>query len=276
MSTTRHLASNIALKPGRCTVKQFSDGELFVRIDEDVQGKDVWLLVGTHAPAEHLLEFFFLCDALQRAGAHVNVFISYFAYARQVVAAPGEAHSAQVISTIIKNFALPTLYIMHPHSSLLHDFLAFTAVRDIDFFCKQAEAYDAIASPDKGAFALAQEVAQICGKDLILLTKMRPEKEEVRIVSIEGQAAGKKVLLVDDIISTGRTITESARALKKLGASSIAAAATHGVFSPGSFQLLEQGPLEKIFVTNTIAQNSHGKITVVDISQFIQKIMLNP
>ena len=88
--STRHLASNIALRPGVCTIKQFSDGELFVRIDEDVQGQHVWVLAGTQSPAEHLLELFFLCDALVRAGAHINLFITYFAYARQIVQSPGK------------------------------------------------------------------------------------------------------------------------------------------------------------------------------------------
>ena len=102
---------------------------------------------------------------------------------------------------------------------------------------------------------------------------MRPDQEKVEIVSIDGQVARKKVLLVDDIISTGRTMTQCAQALKKLGATSVAAAATHGVFSPGCYQLLGQSPLDRIFTTNTIARGSHEKITVVDISQFIQKIM---
>ena len=275
-SSTRHLADNIALEHGNCTIKQFNDGELFVRIDENVQGKDVWVLAATQAPAEHLLELFLLLDALQRSGAHINLFITYFAYGRQVVAASGEACSAHVISTILKNFTIKKIYIIHPHNRLLHSFLPFTGVQDIDFFCKQAAAYDAIAAPDKGAFALAQEIAKTCKKDLILLTKMRPDHDKVEIVAVEGQVAGKKVLLIDDIISTGRTLAQSAQALKKLGATSVAAAATHGVFSSGSHQLLENSIIEKVSVTNTITQHSQGKITVYDISPFIQKIMLSP
>jgi ribose-phosphate pyrophosphokinase len=272
-STSRHLAQRIALDHGASTIKHFGDGELFVRIDQDVRGKKVWVLASTQAPADNLLELFFLLDALQGAGAEISVFITYFAYARQVIAAPGEAHSARLVSTIIKEFSCARIYIMHPHSILLHDFLPFTAVRDTDFFCTQAESYDAIAAPDKGAFAFAREIASACSKDLILLTKTRPEHEQVEIVSVDGPALGKKVLLIDDIISTGRTLVGAAHALKNLGAISVAAAATHGVFSPGSHEFLEQSPLEKIFVTNTIAQQSQGKITVVDISPTIQEIM---
>ena len=167
-SSTRHLASNIAIRSGAYTIKQFSDGELFIRIDEDVQDKDVWVLAATQAPAEHLLELFFLLDALQRAGAHINLCIAYFAYARQVVAAPGEVCAAQVISAMLKNFIIAKIYIIHPHSILLHDYLSFIAVQDVDFFYKQAEGYDAIAAPDKGAYTFAREIAEHCSKELYM------------------------------------------------------------------------------------------------------------
>jgi ribose-phosphate pyrophosphokinase len=107
-----------------------------------------------------------------------------------------------------------------------------------------------------------------------LLSKTRPEKEQVAITAVNGDVAHKKILLVDDIISTGRTLAECSHALAKLGATSVSAAATHGVFSPGSYELLEQSPLEKITVTNTIAEHKRGKIAIVDTSPFIQKIIL--
>lgn len=274
-NSARHLAAQIPLRPGACTIKKFSDGELFVRIDEDVHDKAVWVLAATQAPAEHLLELFFLLDALQRSGAHINLFITYFSYARQVIAARGEACTAQVVSAVLKNFIIEKTYILHPHSNLLHDYLPFTAVRDVDFFCSQAESFDAIAAPDKGAFVLAREIAESCSKELILLTKTRPDHEKVKIVAVDGLVERKKVLLIDDIISTGRTITEAAHALKKMGAISVAAAATHAVLSSDARQLLEQSPLEKVYVTNSIAQASQGKITVIDISRFIQTSMLS-
>lgn len=271
--STLHIAENIGLKKGACTIKNFNDGELFVRIDENVDKQTVWVMASTPAPAENLFELFFLCDALKRAGAHLNVCITYLAYARQIVASPGEAWTAYVIADFIKRFSINKLYIIHPHSKALHNLLPFEAIRDTNFFCTQAEEFDAIAAPDKGASQFAEEVARLCNKDLVLLSKKRPEKERVEITAIQGAVDHKKILLIDDIISTARTITESAHALKSLGAYSVSAAATHGVFSPGAYELLEQSPLEKIFVTNTIANKSQGKITVVDTSAFIQKIM---
>lgn len=270
----QHLAQKIDIPQGACTIKQFSDGELYVRIDQDVEKQDVWVLASMPTPAENILELFFLCDALSRAGAHINLFVTYFAYARQTIAAPGEACAAHVITKSLQNFPLKSVYIMHPHCSLLHNFLPFTTVHDINFFCNQATTYDIIAAPDKGAIPFAETIAKVSNKELLLLTKVRPAQEKVKIVAVDGQVINKKVLLVDDIISTGRTIAECAHALKELGATSVAAAASHGIFSPGSQELLEQSPLEQVFVTNTIPQESRGIITVVDTSQCIQNIML--
>jgi ribose-phosphate pyrophosphokinase len=271
--SVQHLASNMKLDKGTCTLKQFSDGELLVRIDEDVKDQHVWVLAGTQTPAENLLELFFLCDALIRAGARLHVCITYLAYVRQIVAAPGEACTTHIIANFIKNFPMEHLYIVHPHSMALQDLLTFTPLRYTDFFCAHAAHYDAIAAPDKGAAGFANEIAQLCDKELILLSKVRPTKEQVEITAINGNVEDKRILLVDDIISTGHTISESAYALKKLGATAIAAAATHGIFSPGSYELLQQSPLENIFVTNTIAQQAHGKVTITGISPYIENII---
>jgi len=272
-NAAQHLASGISLKHGACTIKKCSDGEIFVQIDEDVKGKSVFVLAHTQAPGNNILELFFLLDALKRSGAQINVFISYFGYARQIIAGPGQAFSAQVISTMLKEFTIKKLYIMHVHSTLLHEILPFIEVRDVDFFCEIAASYDAIAAPDKGALALAQCVAQKTGKELIVLTKKRHDDKTIEIVSVEGQAEQKKILLVDDMISTGNTIVQAAQELKRRGAICVAAAATHALFSHESRLFLESSILEKVFVTNTTRQISEGKIIVHEIQPVIMKII---
>lgn len=272
--STQHLVSRIALAQGKHTVKQFSDGELWIHVDEEeVKNKKVWVIAATHAPAEHLLELFFLLDALQRAGAHINVLFTYFGYARQVDSKPGQACSAQVIAMLLKNFNRVKTYIIHPHSQTLHNYLSFTEIHDIPFFCTQAEDYDVIAAPDTGARVLAQEIAQRCNKEVAILTKIRPDHDTVAITAIDGSVAHKKVLLVDDIISTGRTLAQAAQTLKKAGAHTVAAAATHGIFSADAYSVLEKSVIEKIVVTNTIAQKPHGKITVHDVGPFIEDVI---
>jgi len=269
----QHIAQPIQLPRGKCTIKTFADGEIFVCIDEDVSNKKVWVMASTRPPADNLMELFFLLDALQRSGASVNVCIIYFAYARQILASPGEAESAQVICNIFKNFDIKQLLIIHPHTLLLQNYLSFKPIYDLDFFCEQARDYDAIAAPDEGAFAFAQKVAQTCNKTLIAITKTRHAQEAVKIISVDGHVPAKKILLVDDMISTGHTLVAAATELKKQGAHTISAAATHGLFAPGSQELIEQSILKHVYVSNTVAQQSQGKITVVDISATLGKIM---
>lgn len=260
---------------GKYIIQHFKDGEIFVRIDEeDLTNKKVWIVAATQPPAENLLELFFLLDAIQRTGASINLFLTYFSYARQTIAGPGEAHSAEVICSILKDFTLTQTLIMHPHNLLLHDFIPFEAVYDLDFFCEHAKDYDTIAAPDIGALSFAQKIAQSSNKDLIMLNKIRPEHDEVKIVSIDGQAAGKKILLIDDIISTGSTLVAAAQELKKHGAISISAAATHGIFVPGSREFIEKSILQHVYVTNTIEKTSQGKIIVKDISNTLNSIMM--
>lgn len=270
-----HLVDSMNLPPALYTVKRFSDGELYIKIDEDIQNKKIWIIAGTQSPAENLLELFFLLDAIARAGAqNINLFFSYFGYARQATPAPGEASSVELICDILKKFPLAQTFIMHAHDpATLHKFLDFTNVIDIDFFCDVAKNYDAIAAPDEGAIELAQQLSQECNKEAIFIKKTRPAPEEVKIESVDGDVANKKILLVDDMISTGRTIIEAANALKNLGATSISAAATHGIFAGDAAERIEKSCLEKIYVTNTIKQKSNRNIQVYDIGPFIENII---
>lgn len=268
-NTTNHFKWTMKAPFGALTIKHFSDGEIFIKIEEPIKGKDVWVLVSTQAPAENMLELFFLLDALNRAEAQVNLCITYFAYARQDRAEHGEAVSAEVISRILALFPLKRIYIVQPHSARLHNFLSFQSLDMIDFFCRHAEGYDAIAAPDMGISHIARSVAESCKKELILVKKIRPQHEQVEIESIDGQIKGKKILLVDDMIATGRTIVQAAYAFKEQGALAVAAAAVHGVFALGSRQLLEQSPLEKIWITNTIFQDGSYKIAIDDISDLL-------
>lgn len=272
-TAAHHFAKTIQAQAGNCIIKSFSDGELFIKITDDVKNKPVWIIASTQSPAENLIELVLLMDALQRAEAILNVIITYFSYARQVIAKPGEALSAEVISNMFNNFNISQLFIVHPHSLKLEKFLSFKPIIDIDFFSTHAQNYDAIAAPDAGAISLAQQIATQCNKELITITKTRSAQEEVKIISIEGDVTNKKVLLIDDIISTGHTIISAAQELKKQGACEVSAAATHGIFSPGSHERIEKSILKNVYVTNTIDQQSKGKIKVIDISSTLNKIV---
>lgn len=278
--SVQHLNRTINLPSVPYIIKQFSDGELYVKILRQAQDdwddeKDIWIITSTQPPAENILELFFLLDALTRSGAQkINIIFSYFGYARQAIAQAGEARGAQVITQFLQQFPLNKIYIIHAHAApVIHDLLNFTNIIDFDFFCNTSKEYDVIAAPDKGAAEFAQQVAQRCNKEFIALEKTRPEHERVLIQTIHGSVQDKKVLLVDDIISTGSTMIAAANVLKKSGALQVSAAATHGIFSQGSQEKLQTSELTKIYVTNSVNPTAGGKIEVYDIGKFIEKVI---
>lgn len=276
--STQFLAPKIAIPQAPCIIKEFSDGELYVKIEQDIEAKeDIWVLTSTEPPATNLIELFFLLDALCHKGAQrIHLFFPYFGYARQAVAQPGEARSTELLCKILRTFPVYKTYILHAHAaSILKSYIDFTNVIDFNFFCSVAQTYDIIAAPDKGAALFAQQVAQSCNKEMVYVQKTRPAHDQVRIESVDGAVAGKKVLLVDDIISTGRTLIEAAHALKKLGATTISAAATHGIFAPGSVERLASSPLTKIHVTNAPQCAGEKNVMVYDISSFIEDTIIN-
>lgn len=275
-NSAAHLVKKMNLPKGDAIIKQFSDGEVYVKIETDVRNKQIWVIGSTQSPAENLIELFFLLDALTRLGpTRINLFFPYFSYARQAVPQIGEAGSAQRICTILKQFPIGIVKILHVHAAPhMHSFLHFENVIDVDFFCHVAKEYDCIAAPDKGAAQFAQTIAHQCSKEVVFLQKIRPDHEYVKIESITGTVEGKKILLVDDIISTGRTMIEAAQALKNAGAIEVAAAATHGIFTNGASERFAQSIIKKIYVTNSLNDIQPDSIKTYDVSKFIETIIL--
>lgn len=276
-SGAKHLVAKMNLPKGKAIIKQFSDGEVYAKIESDITNKDVWVIASTQSPAENLIELFWLLDALTRLGAQrINLFFPYFGYARQAITQTGEAGSAQRICTILKQFPIGRVKILHVHAApRMHTFLSFENVIDRDFFCQVAQNYDCIAAPDKGVAEFAQNIAQHCKKEVVFLQKIRPDHEYVKIESISGSVDGKKIMLVDDIISTGRTMIEAANALKNAGAVEISAAATHGIFTNGAQERFEQSVIKKIYVTNSLKDIQPDSIKTYDVSKFIETVIFN-
>jgi len=274
--STQHLRSRINLPVAQYEIKQFSDGELYIKINQSLEDENIWVITETGAPAKNMLELFFLLNALVRSGTQkINIIFTYFGYARQAVAEPSEPASAEIICNILKMFPLGTTYCMHIHDpATMHRLLKFDDIVDMSFFGNIAKDFDVIAAPDKGAHTLAEKIAKDTEKPSVFVYKIRPEQEKVTIKSVEGTVRNKKVLLVDDIVSTGTTLIKASKALKYLGATAISAAVTHGVFSPGSLKKLQDSPLDKIHITNTIKQTPSQDIIVYDIAPFIESILL--
>lgn len=273
-SSAEHLAAQMMLPRGMCTITTFSDGELFVQLDTNVNNQDVWVLATTCQPDRNFFELFFLLDALERNGAHINLVITYLGYARQDRAHSGEALGAEIISKFLKIFSIHKILVVHEHSKHLKSFLNFTSIVPIEPLCTLVKNYDAVVAPDEGAYTLAKNIADICILEAVAIKKIR-NQEQVKIIEIVGNVYGKSVIIVDDIIATGSTLVAASNAIKELGAKEIAVYGTHGIFADNAREKLQNcAAIDAIYTTNSIDQQpfakEYSKITILNIAHYIE------
>ena len=269
-----HLMPTLAGEQGAATIKTFSDGEIYVCINEDVRNKHVAVLAATPPPGDNLLELYFLLDALQRAGAFIHLFFTYFGYARQDRAQPGESLSCEVLFRFLKTFRIEETKIIQIHNAQVREFYDFQDIILLDFFVPLARNVDCVVAPDEGAGYLAHEIARQAGKEcVVVMKKKRSGHEKIAQITIHGSLENKKVLLVDDMIATGGTICRAALVAKEHGAKTVHVAATHGIFSGNAFEQLHNSLIDHIYVTNTLEQNvgHEPKVSVIDIGPMIDQ-----
>ncbi len=272
--STQHLQKALPFEQGKYIAKQFSDGEWYIKLESDVVNKEIWVIAATNAPADNLVQLFLLLDALQREGAKINLLFTYFGYARQDDPQKGEAASGALICKIVNLFKLNKVIIFHPHSNRLHEYLNFESVFPDALICAIAKNYDAIAAPDEGAHALVKRLSQVCKIEAVYLTKMRPEQETVKVLEYDGAVPAKRILIIDDMIATGKTVIEVAKKLKELGAQEVSVWATHGLFSANAYELIGNSDIARVYVTDSlIPKKQDEKIEVVSISPLIEKVI---
>lgn len=267
--SSRHLIDKLDLPKGSCTFKQFTDGEWHVTVHDEVRNKTVWVLAQTGPPADTIIQLLLLCDALKREGAQLNLLITYFGYARQDRYFKGEPVAAELLYRLLQLATPNRIDVIHLHNpdiGTLNNHIPY------EFFYDCVEDADIIVSPDKGAQPLAQQIAQHTNRELVMLEKHRPAPEQVELTFI-GDVQDKKVLIVDDMITTGRTILTAAELLYEKGAHSVNVAATHGVFTADARTRLENSSIERVSVTNTLKTQPSGKVRVIEIAPYLQRII---
>jgi len=263
-TAARHLAQKMRIKKGKFSIERFADGEIRVRINENIKNKKVWVLASTVPPADNLLELALLLDTLK--GARINLLIPYFAYARQDKK-EGVAFSPAVISRMLKG--VESIKVLDIHTSL-KKILRYDNLLPHKLFHPIARKFDLIVSPDKGALKHARKLSSALGLPLICMDKVRPSKDKVRIVKVSGKLEGKKVLIVDDMISTGSTMIEASRKLK---GAEVSVMATHGIFAGDALKKLANSPIKNIYVTNSLPQKPSRKLKVLNIAPYLESIM---
>jgi ribose-phosphate pyrophosphokinase len=263
-SANRPLAEEIAAQLGiqlcKATSKRFADGELFVRIDENVRGRDVYIIQPTSPPAENLLELLLLMDAARRASAaRITAVIPYFGYARQDRKdQPRVAISAKLMANMVVTAGADRVLAIDFHQHQLQGFFdlpvdhLYAAPVFVQHYRSKGLEDVTVVAPDVGSAKMARGFAKRLNGTLAIIDKRRSGPNVAEALHVVGDVAGRNCIIPDDMIDTGGTMSEAVHALKRLGAKDIYICATHALLSGPAAERLGSAPVTEVAVTNTI------------------------
>lgn len=262
-SLAESIVSRLGMRLGAATVSKFSDGEIMVKIDESVRGRDVFVVQPTNAPSDsNLMELMVMTDALKRASANtITAIMPYFGYSRQDRASePRVPITAKLVSNLIATSGVDRVVTMDLHAGQIQGFFDIPVdnLYTLPVFYKYMQDNNLcnddtiIVSPDAGGVARARIYAKKFGMPLAIIDKRRPGPNVAKVMHVIGEIAGKKCILIDDMIDTAGTLTEAAVALMEHGAVSVKAMATHGILSGPAIDRISSSVIEKVIITDTI------------------------
>jgi ribose-phosphate pyrophosphokinase len=240
---------------------RFADGEISVRIDENVRGNDVFIVQPTNPPAENLMELLLLIDAARRASAaRITCVMPYYGYARQDRKdQPRVPIGAKLVANMITAAGVDRVLGVDFHQHQLQGFFDVPvdhlyAMPVFTAHYRKLQLNDpVVVAPDVGSAKMARGFAKRLNATLAIIDKRRPQANVSEVVNVVGEVAGHDCILVDDMIDTAGTVSEAARALKGLGAKDIYICATHALLSGPAVKRLNDAPIKEIALTDTIA-----------------------
>lgn len=248
---------------GKLSSRQFSDGEIQINIEESVRGYDIYIIQSTSFPVNnHLMELLIMVDACQRASAHtVNVVLPYFGYARQDrTAAPREPITAKLVANMLVKAGVDRVVTLDLHAVQVQGFFdipvdnLFTIPLFADHYIKQGLTGSdvVVVSPKNSGVKRARNLAEYLDAPIAIIDYAQDDssRDEGYII---GDVNGKKAILIDDILNTGKTFSEAAKIVQRDGATEIYAVSSHGLFVKGAAELLDQAPIKEILVTDSVA-----------------------
>ncbi len=279
----REVADYLELGLGQLKIAPFSDGEIYVQIQESVRGVDCFIIQPTCSPVnENLMELLIVIDALKRASAgRITVVIPYYGYARQDRKAAGrEAISAKLVADLLTTAGAQRVVALDLHQPQIMGFFnilvdhLFASPVLLDFIRKQLPGDDkVIVSPDVGGVARARAFAKkLNDSPIAIIDKRRSQHNVAEVLTVVGDVEGKIALMVDDMIDTAGTIVKGAELLKKEGAKAVYACASHAVLSGPANDRIDASPIEKLIVTNSIPHDPHRiskKIVQVSVAKLL-------
>ena len=262
------IAAHLDMEVGRSNVKQFADGEIYLQIQENVRGGDVFVIQPTCTPVErNLMELLLMLDALKRASAErITAVLPYYGYARQDRKdKPRVPISARLVAALLETAGADRVLTLDLHAAQIQGFFdipvdhLFASPVMIDHFKAQNVSGRTVVSPDAGGVERARAFAKRLNAPLAIIDKRREEANIAEVMNVVGEVKGRHCLLVDDLIDTAGTLVKGAEALLEKGALSVSACATHAVLSGPAVDRIEESCLKEVVVTNSIPLSEAGK-----------------
>lgn len=277
------VAKNLKMRLGKIHVSKFSDGETRVEILENVRGQNTFILQPTCAPTnDNLMEVLIMADALKRASViNITAVIPYFGYSRQDrrVRSSRVPISAKVVADLLSTVGISRIITVDLHADQIQGFFSIpvdnvyaTPVMLADMH-KKSFKRPMVVSPDVGGVVRARAFAKRLGTDMAIIDKRRPNPNESQIMHIIGDVQGHDCIIVDDIVDTGGTLCQAAKAMKDQGANSVTAYCTHPVLSGKALENISDSTLDELVVTDTIplstAVQKVSRIRALSLSEML-------
>ena len=262
------ICENLGVEIGRAMIRQFADGEIYLQIQENVRGADVFIIQPTCTPVDrHLMELLLMIDALKRASAErITAVLPYYGYARQDRKdKPRVPISAKLIASLLETAGANRVLTLDLHAAQIQGFFnipvdhLFATPVLIEYFRSQSTSDLTVVSPDAGGVERARAFAKRLSSPLAIIDKRREEANVAEVMNVVGEVKGRNCLLVDDLIDTAGTLVKGAQALMEKGATSVSACATHAVLSGPAVSRIEASCLKEVVFANSIPLSKEAK-----------------
>lgn len=279
---TAEICNYLDCPVGRSRVTQFSDGETFAVIEENVRGVDTYVVQPTSSPVnDRVMELLITCDALRRASAgSITAVIPYYGYARQDrKVAPRTPITAKLIADLLEASGVNRVVSLDLHAGQIQGFFnipfdhLFAMPALLQAHLREHYNGAVIVSPDAGGVERARAYSKRLNGTLAIIDKRRAQANESEVMNIIGDVEGKRCIIVDDILDTAGTMCNAAKALKEAGAASVSASVSHPVLSGPAIDRITNSSLDEVIVTNSVPQSAAGKacskIKVISIAPLL-------
>ena len=281
ISLAKEIVKYLKMSLGKALVTTFSEGEIQVKIEENIRGKDVFIVQSTCTPPnKNLMELLILIDAARRASAdRITAVLPYFGYARQDRKdQPRVPITAKLVANLLTNSGADRILTIDLHAGQIQGFFdipldhLFAVTTFVDHFASLKVKNLVVVSPDVGGIKMVRAYAKRLHSPMAVIDKRRISGEDTEVMNILGEVKGKNAIIVDDIAATAGSLVEAASALKRQGAKDVYAAITHPVLSGPALKRIASSVIKKLFVTNTIPVEDgkrHKKIKVLSIAPLL-------